>query len=59
MTREVVITNEFGAALTAKFQENDNGVCTTKDTYNYYDNVHDFMKLSTDSYDWIVRGKLS
>lgn len=58
MKREVTIANDFGSAITAKFLENTDGILLEKDTYNYYDNPHDFMKLATDSYDWLVRGVL-
>lgn len=58
MKREVTISNDFGSAITAKFQENTDGIVLEKDTHNYYVNSHDFMKLATDSYDWIMEGRL-
>jgi hypothetical protein len=58
MRREVTVVNDFSAVMTAKFQENTDGVILEKDTYNYDKSQHDFMKFAADSYQWLMEGIL-
>lgn len=58
MKREVRVSNDFGSALTAHFEEQVDGALVERANRNYYltDGGYDFMKFATESYMWIIEG---